>query len=137
MEKIEKSGIIIKKGKEIINEIKKQYKYEQKMYNELLKGNQNLIYRATHVSRGKKIYHYWYRYEWDPVKKRTIHKYIGRTKPNEEIPDPPLYPLKDLSYKEIAKTQDIILSLNDYEKFKNYFKECEKQYIVKKVEKIK
>lgn len=130
MDKIEKSGIIIINGKKLINEIKKQYKIDKKVYNELLKENQNLFFRATHVKRGKKIYYYWYKYEWDPVKKRTVHKYIGKNKPNEEIPNPPINPFTNLHFKEITGTQNIILSIDEYEEFKHYFKNFKIQYIV-------
>ena len=131
MVKPEKIGVVIKKGKEIIEEFKRNYKNEQKNYNLLLKENQNLFYRPTYVKRGKKIYYYWYRYEWDPVKKRTIHKYIGKIKPNEENPDLPINPLEKLKFNEITGTKDIILPIEEYEKFKRYFKNKEIYYLVK------
>ncbi len=131
MVKVEKLGIIIKNGKKVIDENNRKFKNEMKIHNETLKENQNLFLRDTYVKRGKKIYKYWYRYEWDPIKKRTVHKYIGKAKPNEEVPDPPINPLYDLNFKEIKGTNDIILLLKDYEQYKEYFKECKIQYIIK------
>lgn len=127
-------GVIIKKGLKKINEIKNVFKNETKLYNQIIKENQNLFWRSTYVKRGRKIYHYWYMYEWDPVKKRTVHKYIGKIKPNEEIPDPPENSLADLKYNEIKGTEDIILSIRDYKKYKEFFKNYEIQYIIKKEE---
>ncbi|NVM04214.1 MAG: hypothetical protein HWN67_17920 [Candidatus Helarchaeota archaeon] len=137
MVKEEVSGIIIKNGRKIIEDINRQFKYEMKIYNEILRENQNLFLRDTHVKRGKKIYKYWYRYEWDPIKKRTVHKYVGNIKPNEEVSDPPVNLIETLNFKEIKGTNDIILSLKDYEQNRPLFHKCKIQYIIKESKKIK
>ncbi|MHA1314441.1 MAG: hypothetical protein ACTSRB_11085 [Candidatus Helarchaeota archaeon] len=126
---------IVKKGMKRIKEVKKKYVEELRTYNELLKENKNLFLRPTYVNRGKKVYYYWYRYIWDPIKKKTIQVYVGKRKLNEDedLPDPPQYPLKDLEFETLDNKEDIVISREDYYKFKELFEGLEVSFNVKEL----
>jgi len=48
-----------------------------------------------------------------------------------QLLDPPRNPLKNLKVREITGSQDIILSIKEYNQHKEIFKNCEIQYITK------
>ncbi|MHC1591338.1 MAG: hypothetical protein ACXQS8_04585 [Candidatus Helarchaeales archaeon] len=126
---------IIKNGMKRIREIRKEHEAKLKEYNELIRENTNLFLRATYVNRGKKVYYYWYRYRWDPVKKRTVHEYVGRRKLNEDedLPEPPKYPLENLKYDVLDNNRDIVMSRDDYYEYKKFFNGLEVKFNVKEL----
>lgn len=121
--KTEKKFVLIKNGKKMIENTLNEFRQEQKSYRESIKFlGKGLMYRATHVERGKRVYHYWYKYEWDPVKKRTVHKYIGKQKPQYNIPNPPENPLATLNNKEIIEIgNDLVISEGEFKKNSKLF----------------
>lgn len=126
---------IIKNGSKRIKEIRKKFKEEIRVYNELLKENKNLILRPTYVDRGKKVYYYWYRYSWDPVRKRTVQKYVGKCKLNEDedLPEPPKNPLEGLNFEILDNNQDIVILRDDYYRYKDLFEGLEVSFNVREL----
>lgn len=113
----------MKDGNTTIESMKDMYNQDVKSYNEskTLAGK-GLIFRATDTKRGKKKYFYWYRAIWDPVKKKTVHKYIGKYKPEANIPNPPEDPLKHLKKKDLITIgNDLIILEAQFEKHRKLF----------------
>lgn len=74
----------------------------------------HMAYR--YVNGRKRVYEYYGRYWWKWVNKRM--KYIGRSPP-VSLPPPPKSPLEGL--KIIRDGNDVILSCEQYDKFKHLF----------------
>lgn len=118
--------ILLVDGKDRIDEIRKRHKKTvaefQKEVNDITRG---YVYapRTWKTQEGLKTGYYWYRYVYkareDGSRYRT-QKYIGKEKPDFNLPDPPKNPLDGTPHEVVGN--NILMDSKRYHNNKRLFK---------------
>ncbi len=85
-------------------------------YKKRLKGQGYLLKK---IKAGKKIYEYWYRWQYNPQKKNNDWTYIGRTRPSEVKAAPPENELAGVFFEVVGR--DLLFKKNDFAKVEYLF----------------
>ncbi|ODS42168.1 MAG: hypothetical protein MSIBF_02185 [Candidatus Altiarchaeales archaeon IMC4] len=109
--------ILIINGHDKIRETKKHYEDQIQKYNNIVKEITKGYFLREQTSKKGKLYKYWYKWIWDG--KQMHHKYIGREKPEFNLPEKPHFLFSGLKYQVAGN--DIVISEEEYKKIKTFF----------------
>ncbi len=106
------------------NSIVRKKGYYLKPYHVVVRKTKGGVRRYYYYGR------YWYRVRYVGKKGRTSivkWEYVGKSKPEESLPDPPSNPLEGIVF--LVEGEDVILREEDYHKIKDLFKGLKVQKI--------
>ncbi len=118
-------------GRKVLKKIMEDFLHELYRYNSIvkrygyyLKPYHMVTYRSS--SNVKRYYYYgryWYKVRYTGKKGKTSlvkWEYVGRTKPLQQLPDPPKHPLENTVF--LVEGDDVLLRDEDYLRLKEYFR---------------
>lgn len=111
-------NLLIIDGHKAIKSYQKGYRKELKEYKDIY-GSWGITFKKVKPKDAKKPYYYWYKWEYDSEKQNNVWTYLGKDKPNSDIPDPPISRLDDLTYQVVS--ENIILSEVELQKVQDLF----------------
>lgn len=84
----------------------------------------HVVTRRTPYGTKRYYYYgrYWYRVKYVGKKGKTSlvkWEYVGKTKPDEKLPDPPNHPLEGVVF--LVEGEDVIMREEDYRRLRRFF----------------
>ena len=111
-------NLIIIDGKKAIKAYEKEFRQVSKEYKEIYKG-WGLTFKKVKPKGAKRPYYYWYKWEYSSESKNNVWTYIGKDKPNTDIPDPPISRLEDVQYQVVG--ENVMITDGELEKVNDIF----------------
>lgn len=105
--------LLVVDGVKAIKDYEKGFKSEMREYKKLFKG-WGYTFKKVKPSSAKRPYYYWYKWEYDTETKNNQWTYLGKDKPEETIPDPPISRLDEVEYTVAGS--NILISQQEYDK---------------------
>lgn len=117
------TNLLIVDGKKAIKEYQKELRRIVKEHKEIYKG-WGYTYKAVRPKNAKRPYYYWYKWEYDTDTQNNIWTYVGKDKPEVDIPDPPTNRLHHVTYSEAG--ENVIITEEELEKVADIFEGYQK-----------
>lgn len=114
---------LIIEGEKAIKNYLKEFKSILKTYKDEFKG-WGYTLKKVQPKNAKKPYWYWYRWVYDNETQNNKWEYIGREKPDSNIPDPPKSILDEAIFQEVGG--NVLISETELEKVKEIFEGYQK-----------
>lgn len=104
--------LLVVDGVKAIKEYEKEHRKTVREYKQIYKG-WGYTYKRVKPKTAKRPYYYWYKWEYDTDTQNNIWTYVGKDKPEVDIPDPPMSKLDTLDYQTAGS--NILISQQEYD----------------------
>ena len=114
---------LIVDGNKKVKEYKKEFQGIMREYKKTYRG-WGYTFKKVMPKGATKPYYYWYKWEYDPNTQNNVWTYVGKEKPEVNIPDPPVNRLDEVSYSLAG--ENVIINEIEYQKIIDIFENYQK-----------
>lgn len=114
---------LIVDGNKAIKAYLDEFKSVMREYKKIYRG-WGYTFKKVMPKGATKPYYYWYKWEYDPNTQNNVWTYVGKEKPEVNIPDPPVNRLDEVSYSLAG--ENVIINEIEYQKIIDIFENYQK-----------
>ena len=112
---------LIVDGDKKVKEYQKEFQGVMREYRKIYRG-WGYTFKKVMPKDAIKPYYYWYKWEYDPNTQNNVWTYIGKEKPEVNIPDPPVSRLDDVMFQVVG--ENIMITEEELAKVEDLFEGC-------------